>query len=108
MHRTPPSLTHHHPRPPLRSAALHRTGTDGEHSCFQASDFVGADKFYTQAIIKDPTNAAYFTNRALARVRMAQWEAVVTDCEKAIELLPSSCAPPLPPPLPSPPCIAMD
>ncbi|KAF8535994.1 hypothetical protein BDD12DRAFT_852937 [Trichophaea hybrida] len=37
-----------------------------------------------------PTNAAYFTNRALTRVRMEQWDAVVTDCEKAIELLPTS------------------
>lgn len=57
---------------------------------FQSGDYVSADKFYTQAIIKDPTNAAFFTNRALARVRMEQWEAVVSDCEKAIDLLPTS------------------
>jgi hypothetical protein len=25
-------------------------------SCFQSGDYVGADKFYTQAIIKDPTS----------------------------------------------------
>lgn len=66
--------------------ALKQAGNE----CFQKADFVGADKFYTQAIIKDPTNAAFFTNRALARVRMEQWEAVVTDCEKAIELVPTS------------------
>ncbi|KAI5848826.1 hypothetical protein BZA05DRAFT_87935 [Tricharina praecox] len=60
------------------------------NQCFQNGDFVGAEKFYTQAIIKDPTNAAFFTNRALARTRMEQWKAVVEDCEKAIDLLPSS------------------
>ena len=58
--------------------------------CFANGDYVGADKFYTQAIIKDPTNAAYFTNRALARMRMEQWDAVVADCEKAVELMPKS------------------
>jgi len=58
--------------------------------CFQSGDFVGADKFYTQAIIQDSSNAAFFTNRALARLKMDQYEAVIDDCNKAIELMPSS------------------
>lgn len=53
---------------------------------------MGADKFYTQAIIKDPTNPAFFTNRALARLRMVQFDAVVADCAKALELMPTSRA----------------
>jgi len=66
--------------------ALKRSG----NACFQTGDYVSADKFYTQAIIKDPTNATLFTNRALTRMRMEQWEAVIADCEKAIDLLPTS------------------
>ncbi|KAI5820702.1 hypothetical protein BZA77DRAFT_301461 [Pyronema omphalodes] len=57
---------------------------------FASGDYGKADSFYTQAIIKDPTNAAYFTNRALTRVRLEQWEAVVNDCQKAIELVPQN------------------
>ncbi|KAL7273629.1 hypothetical protein RUND412_003504 [Rhizina undulata] len=60
------------------------------NACFQAGDFAGAEKFYTQAIIKDSTNAAFFTNRALTRLRMEMYEEVICDCLKAIELLPTS------------------
>lgn len=58
--------------------------------CFQAGDFSGAEKFYTQAIIRDSTNAAFFTNRALARLRMNMFEDVINDCLKAIDLNPTS------------------
>ncbi|KAH8151150.1 uncharacterized protein LAJ45_04852 [Morchella importuna] len=58
--------------------------------CFQAGDFSGAEKFYTQAIIRDSTNAAFFTNRALARLKMEMFEDVINDCLKAIELSPSN------------------
>ncbi|KAF8420698.1 hypothetical protein EV426DRAFT_241387 [Tirmania nivea] len=58
--------------------------------CFQASDFIGAEKFYTRAIIHDATNPAYFTNRALSRLKLSLWEAVIDDCHHALDLLPTS------------------
>jgi len=41
-------------------------------------------------IIKDSTNAAFFTNRALVRLRMDMFDQVIDDCLKAIDLVPSS------------------
>lgn len=58
--------------------------------CFQASDFIGAERFYTRAIIHDATNPAYFTNRALSRLKLSLWEAVIDDCQHALDLLPTS------------------
>ncbi|KAF8460415.1 hypothetical protein BDZ91DRAFT_773075 [Kalaharituber pfeilii] len=60
------------------------------NACYQAGDYLGAEKYYTQAIIRDPTNHAYFTNRALARLKLSLWEAVISDCQHALELLPTS------------------
>jgi len=60
------------------------------NSCFQQQDYLGADKYYTQAIQHDPTNCALFTNRALARNRLQLYPSVIADCERAIELQPAN------------------
>lgn len=57
---------------------------------FSQEDYDGAIKEYTKAIIKDSNNQAYFTNRALCRLRLKRYEEALTDCQKAIELAPDS------------------
>ena len=41
---------------------------------------------YTRAIQKDPTEAKFFTNRAMARLKLQSWDACIDDCIKAIEI----------------------
>lgn len=60
------------------------------NSCFQKKDYLKAECLYSQAIICDPTNAAFFTNRALARSKLEKWSETVEDCRRALELLPTS------------------
>ncbi|KAK9468467.1 hypothetical protein V1512DRAFT_259557 [Lipomyces arxii] len=57
---------------------------------FSHEDYEGAIKEYTQAIIQDSSNAAYFTNRALCRLRLHRYEDALSDCQKALELNPES------------------
>ncbi|KAL2915084.1 hypothetical protein HK105_205408 [Polyrhizophydium stewartii] len=45
---------------------------------------------YTTAIIQNPTESVYFTNRALCYLRTSQFQRVVDDCRKAISLSSSS------------------
>ncbi|KAG0131124.1 hypothetical protein HOY82DRAFT_344434 [Tuber indicum] len=71
---------------PVKAEELKNQG----NLCYAEGDYVGAEKFYTQAIIKDSTNAAFFTNRALVRLRMDMYDQVIDDCLKAIDLIPSS------------------
>ncbi|CAZ82085.1 unnamed protein product [Tuber melanosporum] len=71
---------------PMKAEELKNKG----NVCYAEGDYVGAEKFYTQAIIKDSTNAAFFTNRALVRLRMDMYDQVIDDCLKAIDLIPSS------------------
>jgi len=53
---------------------------------FQAHRFEDAISCYNKAIIKNPTQAPYFTNRALCYIYLKQHEKAAEDCRKAIEL----------------------
>lgn len=53
---------------------------------FQAHRFEDAISCYNKAIVKNPTQAPYFTNRALCFIYLKQPEKAVEDCRKAIEL----------------------
>ncbi|MCJ1466140.1 hypothetical protein MMC07_004759, partial [Pseudocyphellaria aurata] len=53
---------------------------------FQAGDFGEAERLYTRAIQKDPSNPKLFTNRAMTRIKLQSWEACIDDCIKSIEL----------------------
>ncbi|PHH80362.1 hypothetical protein CDD80_1807 [Ophiocordyceps camponoti-rufipedis] len=57
---------------------------------YQAGDFVGADSFYSKAILADPKSPLLFTNRAMARVKLGLWESVIDDCNACLALAPSS------------------
>lgn len=36
--------------------------------------------------IKNPTNATYFTNRALCYLKLKRWEAACQDCRRALDM----------------------
>ncbi|XP_054744056.1 E3 ubiquitin-protein ligase CHIP isoform X2 [Anastrepha obliqua] len=41
---------------------------------------------YTKAIMKNPNNATYFTNRALCYLKLKRWELSCQDCRRALDL----------------------
>ncbi|KAL2255518.1 hypothetical protein VTK26DRAFT_3202 [Humicola hyalothermophila] len=57
---------------------------------FQAGDYVMAEALYSQALIADPNNPALYTNRAIARLRLNQWDNAIADCHECLKLAPSS------------------
>ncbi|KAH0795374.1 small glutamine-rich tetratricopeptide repeat-containing protein beta [Histomonas meleagridis] len=60
----------------------------------EGNDLLRAGKFqeaiskYTEAIDVDPTQSAYYCNRAAVYSKINQHEKAITDCEKAIQLTP--------------------
>ncbi|KAL2130023.1 hypothetical protein VTI74DRAFT_6994 [Chaetomium olivicolor] len=57
---------------------------------FQAGDYVKAEALYSQALIVDPQNPALYTNRAMARLKMSQWDSAIADCAACLRLAPDS------------------
>ncbi|KAI9798779.1 MAG: hypothetical protein M1833_004609 [Piccolia ochrophora] len=57
---------------------------------FQARDYKAADGLYTKAIIIDPRNHVLFTNRAFARIKLQDWDSVISDCLESIGLQPKN------------------
>lgn len=55
---------------------------------FKEKDFEGAIADYTVAIIKNPNDPKYYTNRALSYLKLSNLQNVVGDSSKAIELDP--------------------
>ncbi|KAJ5087606.1 Tetratricopeptide-like helical [Penicillium angulare] len=53
---------------------------------FKKSDYVGAEDFYSQAILKDPRDATFFTNRAITRIKLEKWADVEHDARAAIDI----------------------
>ncbi|CAO3693905.1 unnamed protein product [Umbelopsis ramanniana] len=53
---------------------------------FAEHDYRNAIQEYSTAIIKDSTQVAYFTNRALCYSKLEQYSEAIQDCRKAIEL----------------------
>ncbi|KXS19007.1 U-box-domain-containing protein [Gonapodya prolifera JEL478] len=56
------------------------------NAAFARGEFETAIAEYTTAIIQNPTVSTYYTNRALCYKRLEQWDKVVIDCRKALEL----------------------
>lgn len=57
---------------------------------FTARKYEDAISCYSKAIIKSPSTATYFTNRALCYLKLQQWELACQDCRRALDLDPSS------------------
>lgn len=59
---------------------------DQGNQMFSARKYEDAINCYTKAIIKNPTNATYFTNRALCHLKMKRWEQSCQDCRRALDM----------------------
>merc|ERR1712137_1270748 len=59
------------------------------NEAFQSGDFPKAIALYTEAIERDPTNAPFYSNRAAAYMKVADFGYAYKDCEKCIELDPT-------------------
>lgn len=56
---------------------------------FKAGDFPGAIKEFDEAIKRDPSNKAYYSNRSFAYIKLMEPTYALKDAEKAIELDPT-------------------
>lgn len=61
---------------------------DGYVRYFKEGDYGRADECYSQAIQKNSHNPLLFTNRAFARLKLQNWNGVIDDCLRSIDLLP--------------------
>ncbi|KAG0227924.1 STIP1 y and U box-containing protein 1 [Actinomortierella wolfii] len=57
---------------------------------FKHKEYEEAITEYTRAIVKDPKQAVYYTNRANCYLKLEKYQHVINDCERAIELDPKS------------------
>ncbi|KAL2872357.1 putative U-box domain protein [Aspergillus lucknowensis] len=57
----------------------------GNH-LYKDGDYNGAEELYSQAILKNPREPTFFTNRALTRTKLEKWAGVEQDARMAIEL----------------------
>ncbi|KAJ3272584.1 STIP1 y and U box-containing protein 1 [Terramyces sp. JEL0728] len=71
------------------SADLHKQ-RGNQH--FSAGNYEEAIKEYTTAIIHNPTEPKYFSNRAIAHFKFDNYEQCINDCQRTIELDPSAYA----------------
>ncbi|XP_011494322.1 PREDICTED: E3 ubiquitin-protein ligase CHIP [Ceratosolen solmsi marchali] len=55
---------------------------------FSLHKYEDAANCYTKAIIKNPNQAPYFTNRALVYLKLKRWESSCQDCRRALDLDP--------------------
>uniref|UniRef100_A0AC34RJK2 U-box domain-containing protein n=1 Tax=Panagrolaimus sp. JU765 TaxID=591449 RepID=A0AC34RJK2_9BILA len=55
---------------------------------YQAQRYDEAIVAYSSAIVRDNTEATYFTNRALCHIQIKKWEQAESDCRRALELDP--------------------
>ncbi|TLS29705.1 hypothetical protein PpBr36_01455 [Pyricularia pennisetigena] len=57
---------------------------------FQAGDYLGAEGSYSKAIIADSLSPTLYTNRAMARLKLQQWDSVISDCLECLKLAPKN------------------
>lgn len=59
---------------------------DQGNRLFSSRKFDDAISCYSKAIIKNPNNATYFTNRALCYLKLKRWEQSCQDCRRALDM----------------------
>ncbi|XP_044585932.1 E3 ubiquitin-protein ligase CHIP [Cotesia glomerata] len=55
---------------------------------FSLHKYEDAANCYSKAIIKNPAQAPYFTNRALCHLKLKRWESSCQDCRRALDMDP--------------------
>jgi tetratricopeptide (TPR) repeat protein len=53
---------------------------------FGQGSYEEAIKEYSTAIIQKPDGISYYTNRALAYLKLSRWDECISDCQKAVEI----------------------
>ncbi|KAL3474913.1 hypothetical protein BJX99DRAFT_230950 [Aspergillus californicus] len=53
---------------------------------YKEGDYNGAEELYSQAILRNPREPTFFTNRALTRTKLSKWAGVEQDARTAVEL----------------------
>ncbi|KAK0928835.1 hypothetical protein LTR91_004102 [Friedmanniomyces endolithicus] len=56
------------------------------NAAFRNGEYLEAEALYTQAVQKYSRNPLIYTNRANVRLKLQQWDGVVNDCSKSIEI----------------------
>ncbi|CRK86369.1 CLUMA_CG000084, isoform A [Clunio marinus] len=59
---------------------------DHGNKLFSAKKFEDAITCYSKAIIKNPNNATYFTNRALCYIKLKKFDLACQDCRRALDM----------------------
>ncbi|KAJ3070676.1 STIP1 y and U box-containing protein 1 [Podochytrium sp. JEL0797] len=89
----PASSSSRHPphdsSPPVTVSAAEQAKLEG-NSHFANHRYAEAIKAYSTAIIRNPTNPVYYSNRSLCHLRLEEFSHVVADAEKGLELLSES------------------
>jgi STIP1 family protein 1 len=57
------------------------------NAAFKREEYDEAIRQYSQAIQHNSTNPLLYTNRANARLKVKEWQGVIDDCLRSIELL---------------------
>lgn len=64
--------------------------TKHDHN-FSLGQFADAVKFYSEAILRNPDEPKYYSNRAACYTKLAAFDLGLKDCEKCVELDPKFC-----------------
>ncbi|XP_059471836.1 E3 ubiquitin-protein ligase CHIP [Neocloeon triangulifer] len=62
---------------------------DQGNRLFSLKKYEDAINCYTKAIIKNPNQPTYFTNRALCYLKMKHWDRCAQDCRRALDMDPA-------------------
>ncbi|PSS05196.1 hypothetical protein BD289DRAFT_478096 [Coniella lustricola] len=57
---------------------------------FLKGQYAAAEGLYSQAIVADPKDHKFYTNRAMARSKLKRWEDVIEDCQTCLTLSPNN------------------
>ena len=57
---------------------------------FDREDYKGAENAYSEAIELEPSRAGFWANRALARIRLGDWDGATEDCNKVLSMQPDN------------------
>lgn len=58
---------------------------------FVLGQFADAVKFYSEAILRNPDEPKYYSNRAACYTKLVAFDLGLKDCEKCVELDPKFC-----------------
>lgn len=76
--------------PQVQREAMAVREKDKGNECYKAKEFKEAVEFYSKAFEMDPSSCVYLTNRAMANLKLKNWDLAEKDCTQAIEIDPKN------------------